>query len=142
MATNFSNIQIAVVISNLVEDYKERFPHEIKDAHDINGGFCFHFAMRLRDLLGHENCIIVDTCGDNSHSFVFSNGHYYDSEAPNGVQDYKEMPYFKYHGENIKVVFSPDPLHPEPSSWRACIHTNGAAYANGWVREEEEDRNP
>ena len=138
MATNFSDLQIATIINGMVEDYKRRFPNEVRTAEDINKGFCFYFAMQLRDRLGGD-CIIVDTEGMNSHSFVFTNGLYYDSEAPNGVEDYYDLPYFRIHheAENIPIVYVPDPLSPPEKSWRRYSESNGAAFENGWVKEEE-----
>lgn len=54
----------------------------------INSGRCDEFAEEFAERVGGE--VMVDDY--ISHYFVKYNGRYYDSETPNGVTNYHDLP--------------------------------------------------
>lgn len=121
----------------MVEEYINKY-QQISKAQDINNGFCFDFAMRLRERLGISNCLIVDTVGDDHcHTFVYTNGKYYDAETPYGEIVYNELPHFvrveEDYGERPQICYATDPLFPPANSWRVIWKSNGKCYDRGWV---------
>lgn len=72
---------------------------EVNDTEAINDGFCQDFATRLNELLpGAE--VIDGQWGETDiglpyeHVFVKYLNRYYDAEAPQGVSDPAELPFF------------------------------------------------
>ena len=55
----------------------------------INEGSCFHFARLLKRLI--PECKVI-WCDDWDHGYVRFRGRLYDSETPNGVKKYTQLP--------------------------------------------------
>lgn len=75
---------------------------------DINSGLCDTFAMLLQDMMqGGEVYwdIDLDPDFDQGHCFYFYRDLYYDSECPEGVPDWKQLPYF-LRNTNVSVSSS------------------------------------
>ena len=81
--------------------------------YDINNGRCEEFAFALAEQL--SGCLVVCTDWEADapgHFWVFVGSRHYDSEIPEGTEDWRELPimkrYFaKQHGSNRS-----NPLHP------------------------------
>jgi hypothetical protein len=83
---------IAQVIATLVTEYRER--HGVT-AEEINEGQCEDFAKDLKRQVGGEiqdNEMLNRAELDWYHAFLFLDGRYYDSETPNGVEDWRQLP--------------------------------------------------
>lgn len=111
-------IQLTRSILSLVNEFIE--DPEFDDVsydHDINDGYCADFATELWEGYGRSYLDIVSDedfieCGmthegrdgphgDNyTHTFIHYDGKFYDSEAPYGVDDWRDLPIFKRQKEN------------------------------------------
>ena len=75
--------------------------HNRKTTEEINNGVCDKFAKKLVDYTGKGTIMWSHDMPDNKpfdekwlHCFVFYKGKYYDCEAPAGVKDWRELPFF------------------------------------------------
>lgn len=78
-----------------------------KAPRDINNGMCEDFALSVvRELMdaGELGALVVDvTWFDEEwnddfkpwHAWVYLDGRWYDAEAPHGVDDWEDLPFFK-----------------------------------------------
>jgi hypothetical protein len=65
------------------------------DAAEINEGDCWEFAEDLQRRVGGEvqdNETLTGEETDWYHAFLFLDGRYYDSEVPEGVEDWRQLP--------------------------------------------------
>lgn len=83
--------------------------------HRINCGFCFHFALRLKEKI--PQLTIVD--GEDAHSLVRLGRVFFDAEIPEGTTDIHKVPFFKRYASSDKIHDSKDPFKPHRNSWRA-----------------------
>lgn len=98
------------IISKLIEEQNHLYlksgiyfilPEEGKinpNPSHINNGFCYKYAYDLEKKLKAKN-INCEVIGieylDVPHAFIKIENSYYDSETPNGVTHYLELPLFK-----------------------------------------------
>lgn len=90
---------IADIINGLVQIYAAAYG---MSAYAINGGDCANFADELIDLYGSGEVLWHDDMDDCtqyeadywSHCFVRIGNKYYDSECPEGVIHWKNLPCF------------------------------------------------
>lgn len=86
----------AVRAQLLLEHWRDVTPEE------INRGRCEEFAEELVDTLviaGHVRAFVVDSDDhtrfmDHWHVWTYVDGKHYDSEAPDGVDDWADLPFF------------------------------------------------
>lgn len=72
------------------------------DASEINTGTCDDFAHDVMALWPDVEAIWYDVlaleecqCIEGTHCVIVCGGRYYDSECPDGVGDWMELPYFR-----------------------------------------------
>jgi len=125
-------------VQELTELYLKNFG--LSEAGEINWGYCFHFALRLKEKLAKQGIqsIIVDSCqsrfGGASHTVLKVRGKYYDAVTPQGIKSLNEI---RDSGDYTEGwVECPIPLHPKAASWRSYSHENGSAYSEGSVPSE------
>lgn len=96
--TDITNI--TDIIDSLVALYRELYA---ADAYEINCGSCYDFACDLIDIYGSGDALWHDDmldCTEQeaaywSHCFTRINNKYYDSECPEGVDNWRELPCFR-----------------------------------------------
>ena len=73
----------------------------VRDAFDINCGLCEEWATRVEDLCPGASALDpgnlsgdADDSLEHGHVFVRHGGRFYDSECPEGVTDWKQLPLF------------------------------------------------
>jgi hypothetical protein len=83
-------LNITAAVKLLVKRYEEELGFT---AAEINDGLCFNFADDLKVLVP-EGVVedYFDSEGDWSHAYFCFEGRYYDSEAPEGVEDFMQLP--------------------------------------------------
>jgi hypothetical protein len=82
--------------------------------HDINCGMCYEFASRLQRRVGGSvyavgQMLTKDGRSMPNHAFLRWKDKFYDSEAPHGVGDWKDLPFYKRY-------FSTSDAHALPYS--------------------------
>lgn len=91
-------LDITETVKALAELYLHRYN---LDPSAINGGMCWDFADDLKKLFPEAettdnykmNGTSIEESNEGwSHGFIKLNGRYYDSEAPEGVTDWMELP--------------------------------------------------
>lgn len=131
-----SPAEVTRIIERQIRYYMRKWPEEISEPKEINYGFCFHFAMRLREKI--PQAVIVDACTQYAHSWVRVGDRYYDAECPKGVTRVESLPFCKRLGvSEDEVIEVSDPLNPSENSWRRYHGENGSAYSNGYVKPEK-----
>lgn len=89
-----SGRQIGTTIKLLVEFFKDL--RGACSAADINRGDCEIFAIYLNHFFPDgdvtDNEVMGDRKHDWYHAFLYLDGRYYDSEAPDGVTDWRNLP--------------------------------------------------
>lgn len=89
-------------MKDLVEKFKDKY--DIDSAYDINSGLCEEFMMDVSQEFSEvkEGCtgiMFEDVCGIcapfPTHIWIMFNGKHYDSEAIEGVDDWRKLPIFK-----------------------------------------------
>ena len=73
------------------------FVHRLSDLRAINHGWCFHWADLIMEQVPGAKERWSDSMPDSpedvfDHCFIELNGRFYDSEATNGVTDWKLLP--------------------------------------------------
>ncbi len=76
-----------------------------KSPHDINCGECVEFAQSVIEEMGGESEDLYNLCNLNfdpkwltelpGHAWILYKGRHYDSESPNGVDDWRELSIFE-----------------------------------------------
>lgn len=61
---------------------------------EINEGGCFEWATEVFALVQHAK-IVGKWHSGGYHAFIQFRKKYYDSETPQGVKDWRRLPYFK-----------------------------------------------
>jgi hypothetical protein len=85
----------------LIDKYMKKIGTKLRC--DINSGECENFAYELLEKLGeyNENTCELETRNFvhpdvlPTHVWVFHNGKHYDAEAPQGVDNWFDLPIFK-----------------------------------------------
>lgn len=69
----------------------------VECAKDVNKGFCWYFAENVYDRLGQPEDVHILGCGTMSgnHRWIECNGTHYDSEALQGVEEWKNLPFWR-----------------------------------------------
>lgn len=82
---------------------KEFFPEHINSPHLINHGRCFVWAYAAHKIF--RGVEIWDVQGRWSHAFVYNpkTKKFYDSERPEGVDDWQTLPASRECGQNLKA---------------------------------------
>jgi hypothetical protein len=77
---------------------KEFFPEHVNAPHLINHGKCFAWAYAAHKMF--KGVEVWDVQGKWSHAFIYDpkNKKFYDSERPNGVDDWRTLPAVRYCG--------------------------------------------
>lgn len=91
---------------------------------DINWGFCYYWAYVAYKLFGGE-LVTVDYYG--GHAFIKVNGLYYDSETPEGVENWSNLLFFQFYS-----VSEHDAIEQEPDDF---VYHWGLVGSNGWCDE-------
>lgn len=82
----------------------------VEDPEDINNHFCSCVAEtvagRVDDQLDVR--ILEDGAMGMAHVWIACEGRHYDAECPDGVTDYRDLPFFRRHPEAV--------MHVEPGS--------------------------
>jgi hypothetical protein len=85
---------IEVTIRALAKGYGKLYGVSLEE---INSGLCKDFAMDVcglcRDADYWWDDEIDNTISDPSHCVVVFGGRYYDAESPEGVDDFRQLPY-------------------------------------------------
>lgn len=106
-------------ITNLILDLRKAYcrAYSFKDPAEINTGWCEHFALLVAYLIGDEAQVWWDTeldkefsyddfwGGGGHHAFVYYRGRYYDSECPEGIDDWRNLPIYV---QKLKAPCIPD----------------------------------
>lgn len=86
-------------------------PKEIKCAFDINDGNCFRWAYIAQSLYGGQIYSFINDW--LMHVFIKIDGKFYDAERPQGVEDWRQLPFFecpKYVGKDLPQELDHDQL--------------------------------
>ena len=67
---------------------------------EINSGQCFKVAEGVASVV---DGITVLRVGDGDHFWIEYNGKHYDAEAPSGVDDYEELPFFQRTSDSFHI---------------------------------------
>ena len=67
---------------------------ECEDLIDINSGNCYDIAEQVMDNVENDNIKVI-TVGDRDHAWIKYDNKHYDAEAPTGVSNYKDLPFFE-----------------------------------------------
>lgn len=100
----------------------------LKKPADINDGLCYYWAYVAYKLFG-GSLITVDSWG--GHAFIKVNDLYYDSETPDGVEDWSKLPFFVFYD-----VSEEDARKQKP---KAFARHWGSCGSNGWHDESIEE---
>ncbi len=99
----------------------------VETPREINREHCRYVAETVADRV-RDDCdvrILVDGGHGYAHTWLACDGRHYDVECPEGVEDYRELPFFRRHPEAaVRPVDGPanqaalrrrgtDPTHPE-----------------------------
>lgn len=83
--------RLTTIIRKLIKEYEKK---KQMTPCQINGGWCADFALEAKRRLDDVDAKIrADT--DSRHTWLEFEGKHYDSEAPDGVEDWRELPLFK-----------------------------------------------
>lgn len=112
----------------------------------INGGWCGGFAEELVERLtaakfqdAHaldQSDFITSRSSDHSHAWVLCLGVHYDAEAPEGVEDWADLPFFRRRRGVVKRRRS-----KEEDRARAMNAVAAMAFVRGFCAGIEEERN-
>lgn len=92
----------------------------VDDAEDINLHYCRYVAETVADRVGEESGVRVIEDGGRgfAHTWVECDGRHYDAECVEGVDDYRDLPFFQRHPEAA--------VHVEPGSAdQAAVRNRG-----------------
>lgn len=77
------------------------------DPKDINEGWCADFAHKVGEKVPGSSIRCDEDFGrEYTHTFLKYRGRYYDAEAPLGVKNWKQLPYFKRQTKRWKALLS------------------------------------
>jgi hypothetical protein len=98
MNTQLSAEEIPDAVRRLVRDMYQLYG--FSQPRDINKGYCDRFARYLVETLdrGHTawgDTIAPDMSHADAHCVAVIAGRYYDAETPNGVDDVRDIPFFR-----------------------------------------------
>lgn len=86
-------------ITEVILDTINKYKKINYSPYDINNGLCGEFATTVIDKMkgiSDEKCIpLVSVDDEITHCWVYYNGKHYDSEVPNGVDNWTELPLAK-----------------------------------------------
>jgi len=88
---------IADEIRDLVDEFN------VENGHHLNMGACDVFAHKLSNRVADVN--IIDCIefgmqlGTGKHVWVLHDGRFYDAEVPEGVDDWRDLPFIQRHFE-------------------------------------------
>lgn len=101
--------EVSALVRELVEDFRKEWGKDAKTPEAINGGLCQAFSETLCERLRARGEFRALTCDSQDlarlkpaktkgiiyqHSWTFFQGRHYDSEAPEGVEDWRDLPFF------------------------------------------------
>lgn len=90
----------------------------IKKPSDVNNGDCYYWAFVASQLYGGVLCSV--RCRFGSHAFVKIDNKYYDSESPNGVNDWRDLIFF----ENSRSI-----------NFNDCIEQSEKEFLDSWFMD-------
>lgn len=106
-------------LKKLTHKYLSKYKRRLSTAYEINNGDCHRWSVLANKLYG-GNLVTVDVyiswdedmsfTRDCSHSFLKLNNKYYDSESPDGVDNWKNLRFFEsyeaetYHEHMYEVT--------------------------------------
>ncbi|MFP4591032.1 MAG: hypothetical protein ACLFM8_06185 [Halobacteriales archaeon] len=98
----------------------------VETARDVNRSHCRYVAEAVATRLDdHDVQVLADGGHGYAHTWLFHDGRHYDVECVEGVEDYRDLPFFRRHPEAaVRPVEGPtdqsalrrrgtDPTHPE-----------------------------
>lgn len=102
---------ISETIRHEIDRWMHDFKYDIRSPKQINQGFCGKFAKDVRSLTDEEAYLAGDSrvmCGQVCNRWLFRVGHvwvtdgilHYDSERPDGADDWKDLPFYNRHSQN------------------------------------------
>ncbi|MEF8757048.1 MAG: hypothetical protein V5A33_02315, partial [Halobacteriales archaeon] len=73
---------------------------------DVNRHYCRYVAERVAEQVGDDLDvqILEDGAGGFAHVWLAHDGRHYDAECVDGVEDYRELPFFQRHPEAVRHV--------------------------------------
>jgi hypothetical protein len=80
----------------------------VEDARDINLHYCRYVARTVAERVGEEVDveILEDGGGGYGHVWLRCDGRHYDAECVEGVDDHRDLPFFRRHPEAVVHVES------------------------------------
>lgn len=92
----------ATDLIRMLFEVREDFAKEGIPPIEINSGCCADFATVVWERLGKPSDEVLEFVDDESlgagrytHTFLRFKGRYYDAEAPEGVDDWQDLPIFQ-----------------------------------------------
>jgi len=71
----------------------------INSVADVNDGYCSIVASEVYERLGEPDDVRLCVDVNKEHYWLECNGLFYDAERPDGVSEWRELPYWKRHPE-------------------------------------------
>lgn len=89
----------------------------VENPTDINLHYCRFVAETVAERLGHQDDVEILEDGGRGfvHTWLAYDGRHYDAECPEGVADYRDLPFFERHPEAAIHV---EPASVDPASLR------------------------
>lgn len=89
----------------------------VEEPADINLHYCRFVAETVAERLGHRDDVEILEDGGRGfvHNWLAHDGRHYDAECPEGVADYRHLPFFERHPEAAIHV---EPASVDPASLR------------------------
>lgn len=113
---------------------------------DINLHYCQYVAETVAQQVSHDVQILEDGGKGFAHTWLRWNGRHYDVECIQGVDDYRDLPFFQRHPEaaiHVEPGAVPtarlrergrDPLYPEPLTRDGPRSENSIGRLDYWVQ--------
>jgi hypothetical protein len=93
LGENLTEDEISNTITGVADDLLEK--DSVNSVEEINDGYCLYVAETVaNEVEGDVQLMEHGTMGEFSHHFVEHDGQYYDAEAPDGVDDWQDLPFF------------------------------------------------
>lgn len=125
--------QYPEVSQNLLEVAEDLVAEgECEDMEGVNDGYCRYVAEEAYERSGLPDDVeILENGNRSSHHFIEYDGQYYDAEAPEGVEDWRDLPFFE---RTATPEWEPDVVTPEDekAEAKAWVPYEGPEGGEGW----------
>lgn len=78
----------------LTDAWLKKYKYRLYDPSDINYGDCYRWSFLAHRLHGGQLISVTITENNTSHAFLKIGDKYYDSETPQGIKNWRRLPYF------------------------------------------------